>query len=452
MIAICQKCGSRNRQPTQQCWNCGNKPKTDDEIALAFMLSDKILETEKLLTAEEYIKSGKPVKLPPHIKPFVLAAIKTARTCESNEDKELKATFATWMKISVVFLILYAVFNQWTHFQWASYRDKEESYKSFVRRYPSSDLSTHANERIRVLSEGRVWQDSSGANDIFHLRSYKEVYPDGKHLAEADSRIQVIADEQWLKVASTTAKSTVLDFLRDYPETSKKPEAQARMAFIADSKWNDIAETSSKDEVRRFLEDYPETTKHSEAEKRIVQIADDHWKKIATTRSVETIQTFLKEHPESTMRETAEARIESLYNNWDWVREQDSVKAYQGFISRNPRHGERSWAEKRIIDLEVKEIAAGDYGEMPPAQPLSIGGSKVDIVIANKTGHELTVRYSGPESMKVIISVGATQSLSLPAGDYKVAASVNAFRVRNYYGTDTMRGGRYSSTFYIQSN
>jgi outer membrane protein assembly factor BamD (BamD/ComL family) len=416
------------------------------------MLSDKVLPPEKLSMAEENIKGGKPIKIPPHIKPFVLAAIKTARTDESNEDRELKASFATWTKLSVVLLILYAVFNQWTHFQWASFRDREESYASFVRRYPSSDFSTHAKERIRVLSEERVWQGVSSANEIFQLRSYKEIYPDGKHLAEADSQIQAIADEQWLKVASTTAKSTVLDFLRDYPETSKKPEAQARLAFIADLKWNDIAETSSKDEVRKFLEDYPETTKRSDAEKRIVQIADDHWKKIATTRSVETIQTFLKEHPESTKRETAEARIESLYSDWNWVREQDSVKAYQGFISRNPRHVERSWAERRIIDLEVKEIAAGDYGEMPPAQPLSIGGSQVDIVIANKTGYELTVRYSGPDSKKLIISVGATQSLSLPAGDYKVAASVSAFRVRNYYGTDTMRGGRYSSTFYIQSN
>jgi hypothetical protein len=151
------------------------------------------------------------------------------------------------------------------------------------------------------------------------------------------------------------------------------------------------------------------------------------------------------------MREEAETRVQELFDDWDWVREQDSLEHYQRFVARFPAHPQRKWIDKRIIDLEVKEIAAGKYGEMPRSQPLSFGGTTAEVKVDNQTGYELTVRYSGPDSKKLVIPKGATGTVSLPPGDYQTAASVTAAHVRNYYGKDSMRGGQYSARFYIET-
>jgi hypothetical protein len=303
-----------------------------------------------------------------------------------------------------------------------------------------------------VLREPEVWSEATEANQIGLLRDYIRVYSDGKHLDQAKAQVTALADAQWNLICETNSKGTVLRFLTEYPETTKVPAAEARIVTIADAQWRLIANTDSKAEVLRFLNEYPETTKRSEAESRVVAIADAQWRRIAAGRSVPEINRFLIEYPETTMRADAERRIQELYNDWNWVREQDSIEHYQRFAARNPLHPERKWIEKRIIDLEVAQIASGEHGELPRAQPLSSGGATVELEVENRTSYELTVRYSGPESKKLVIPPGATRTVSLPPGDYKVAASVTAANVRNYYGSDAMRGGRYSSSFYIQSS
>jgi hypothetical protein len=307
--------------------------------------------------------------------------------------------------------MLFLLFNSWPHYQWAYLRDTVPSYTAFVNRFPSSDYTNAARERIRVLREPEVWSEAKEADQIEALRGYARVYPNGRYLYDAKARMTEIADAQWALIASTDSRNEVLKFLQEYPETSKTSAAEAR----------------------------------------IVTIADEQWRRMSASRSVPAINKFLEDYPETSMRAMAEQRIQTLYNDWSWVREQDSLEHYQRFVARNPRHPQRSWIEKRIIDLEVREIAAGEYGEMPRAQPLRLGGSTVEVQVSNQTGHELTVMYSGPDSKKIVIPSGGTRTVSLPPGDYKVAASVTAANVRNYYGTDTMRGGNYSSRFYIQA-
>ena len=381
----------------------------DDELALSFMLTDQFLPKEKLAEASRLIKSGQQIELPPQIRTAVLAAIQSARTQQARVQKGL--SLRGWGILAGIAAILFLLFHPWSHYQWSSFQDSVRSYEGFVNRFPSSDYADSAKERIRVLREPEVWSQAKETDQIEALRGYVRVYPDGKHLDDAKKRVTELADAQWKLISDTESKSEVLKFLRGYPET----------------------------------------TKTSEAEARIVTIADGQWRKIAAGRSVPAINKFLGDYPETSMRSEAEQRIQELYNDWNWVREQDSLDHYQRFTARNPNHPERRWIEKRIIDLEVKEIAAGEYGEMPRAQPLSYGGSTVEVEVENSTGYELTVRYSGPDSKKLVIPKGTTQKVSLPPGDYKVAASVTAANVSNYSGTDTMRGGQYSSSFYIES-
>ena len=157
------------------------------------------------------------------------------------------------------------------------------------------------------------------------------------------------------------------------------------------------------------------------------------------------------EATERNLSNTEAKLLERQMNDIEWVKNQSSLPIYDRFITKFPNHPEIPLLRKRIIDLEVKKIAAGKYGKMPRAQAQKLGGTIAKVTVENQTGYELTVRYSGPDSKKLIIPKGMTKSVSLYPGDYKVAASVNASNVTNYYGADSMRGGQYSSNFYIKS-
>jgi hypothetical protein len=411
MITICYKCGSGKVAPIERCSSCGNSPTNDDELALAFMLTEQFLPKNKLAEASHLIKNGERIELPPQIRTAVLAAIQSARAQQALLQRKQGLSLRGWGILASIAIFIFLIVHPWPHYQWSSFQNTVSSYQGFVSRFPFSDYTVSARERIRVLREPEVWSQAKAKDQIQAFRGYIRVYPDGKHLDEAKNRV----------------------------------------AELADAKWELISKTHSKNEVVKFLKDYPETTKTSKAEERIVAIANENWIKIASSRSVSEINSFLFDYPETSMRQSAEQRIQELYDDWDWVREQDLLHHYERFAARHPNHAEKAWLDKRIIDLEVIQIAAGEYGQMPPAQPLSYGGSIVDVEIENRTDYELIVRYSGPDSKKLVIQKGARQIVSLPPGDYKVTASVTATNVRNYYGTDKMEGGRYSSSFYIQS-
>lgn len=369
MIAVCYKCGSPKSDPVQPCAVCKTIPNTDAEIALAFMLTDRFLDKEKLFEAAQMIRGGHRIELPPSVRAAVLAALQGERARRQAQQKGIGAK--RWGIITTIASILFMIFHPWPHFQWASLIDEVRSYENFAARFSSSDYATTAKERIRVLREDEIWSEAGGSGQIVALRAYMRDYPDGKYLDEAMDQVVVIAD----------------------------------------SRWGQISNSRSEAEIRRYLKSYPETSKIAEAE----------------------------------------ARIQLLYNDFDWVKEQDNLEHYRRFATRHPAHEKISAIEKRIIDLEVKEIAAGEYGEMPKAQAISYGGEFTDVTVENKTGYELTVRYSGTDSKKLVIPIGATRGIVLSPGAYQVTASVNAANVTNYYGTDSMQGGRYSSSFFIES-
>jgi hypothetical protein len=394
----------------QPCTACSTVPRSDDDIALAFMLTDRYLDKEKLIAAAKMIRGGQRIELPPAVRTAVLAALQGARAQRSTQKQGIGAK--GWAIIAAIAAILFLIFHPWPHFQWSSFRDKVVGYEGFVARFPSSDFTEDAKERIRVLREDEVWQAADGSGQIETLRSYVRTYHDGNHLDKAKNQITDIADQHWNELSKSESKAEIQKFTKDYPETSKIAETEARIIEISDQKWAAISKSRSLTEIRNFLTAFPETTKATDAE----------------------------------------ARIQFLFNDFDWVKEQDALEHYRRFASRYPSHAQIAAIEKRIIDLEVKEIAAGEYGEMPKAQALSYGGTSTAVEVENKTGYELTVRYSGPGSKKLVVPVGATRSVDLVPGAYQVAASVNAANVTNYYGSDTMQGGRYSSSFFIETS
>ena len=243
------------------------------------------------------------------------------------------------------------------------------------------------------------------------------------------------------------------EFVAWHPESSYVPLANDRIRILREPEvWAAARASGVASPLQSYLRDYPDGSHLEEARSLLREQSEARWRLLSTSRSEPELRAFMGAHPESERVSDAEARIMALHDDWTWVREQDSLDHYQRFLERFPNHDQRSWIERRIIDLEVAEIAAGEHGVLPRAEPLRLGGASASVEVENGTGYELTVRYSGPSSLKLVIPVDATRFASLAPGSYQVAASVDAFNVRNYYGTDSMAGGQYSSRFYIEGS
>lgn len=230
--------------------------------------------------------------------------------------------------------------------------------------------------------------------------------------------------------------------------------AQAARPSQEELSWQAAKASGDVREFRKYLGSYPSGTYAIEAKGDIVAGSDRQWAAIKDLRSEREIANFIKSFPESTHINDAETLRNSLYDDVDWVTKEGTLVAYRRYLQRNPNAALRTTVEKKLIDLEVAEIAAGDHGTLPAAQRVSSNsyGSFSNVCIENGTSYELTVRYSGSDSKKLVVPAGERGSLQLLVGPYTVAASVSAANVRNYVGSDTLQGGEYSSRFYIRSS
>jgi nicotinamide mononucleotide adenylyltransferase len=409
MIAVCFRCGQAKTAPSESCRACKVTPRSLDDLGVSYFLTERLIGSEKLAEASIAIRfQGARISLPLDVRNSVLEA----SIGREGIRKLQRKSFRKFALIAGVAAVLVAALHPWPHFQWASFRDTVAAYESYQDRFPNSDQAETVNERIRILSEDDVWKAALASRNVAQLRAYTKTYPDGKYLERAHAETVAATDRRWEEIAQTATRKEIAQFLRNFPETTKTDAARAR--------------------------DYA--------------IVEDAWKKVSKERSVRALGQFINDYGDTARSKDAARRIQELYDDYDWVKEQDKLLYYQTFAKKFPNHPMREAIEKRIIDLEVQDIAAGDHGEMPRAEALTYGGTSSVLDVENKTGYVLTVRYSGPDSKKLVIPVGATRSISLSPGNYRVGASVDAAHVTNYYGSDTLRGGTYSSSFYISTS
>jgi hypothetical protein len=258
---------------------------------------------------------------------------------------------------------------------------------------------------------------------------------------------------RWAVLRGTA--SAYESFARRYPGSDFADAARKRSRILGeDPMWQAAAHSADITTVRNYLRVYPNGKYVAEAERLCTELADQQWDSLAESRSEAAIRQFMKDYPETTHAADAKSRLQHLYGDFAWVQEQNTAEAYRQYLDQNPTAPNRVAIERKIVDLEVAAIAAGDHGELPKAQPLGSGGmsSAAEVSVENQTTYALTVRYSGPDSQKIVIPAGGQQSVTLAVGTYKVAATVSAFNVRNYVGTESMSGGRYACRFYVQTS
>lgn len=257
-------------------------------------------------------------------------------------------------------------------------------------------------------------------------KAYLKRYPNGKYVKEATSFIVDYYAEQPLQKTSSLYSSSIstLSHFESVRDLFPGSALEHRMDSLIEAKVNL--------EYQKALDS--ETVEGWELYK--ILVSEKYWR-------------------------DADQRIEDINSRlwgtdsqaWKTAQKQNTLTAYNRYLELFPKGAHAKAADKKVIDLSVTNIFAGDHGTLPGMDRTSYSSSGSNIItVSNDTQYTLTLLYSGPDSKRLVLSPRSSGSVRLPNGTYRVAASVAATNVRSYAGTETLSGGGYDVSYYISSS
>lgn len=171
--------------------------------------------------------------------------------------------------------------------------------------------------------------------------------------------------------------------------------------------------------------------------------------------SIEGWNAYINAVPEYYQKDAQEKLLDLQWKNeafaWQMATEKDVAFYYEKYLEQHPKGKHAKQAEKKLIDLEVAAVFAGEHGVLPSMDKgYSTGASYSVIEIENRTQYDLTVSYSGPDSKRIVIQPYGTRSMRIGNGSYRVAANVG-HGVTPFAGTEYLDGSHFSSSFYIST-
>lgn len=210
----------------------------------------------------------------------------------------------------------------------------------------------------------------------------------------------------------------------------------------------------AREAYTKLIQDFSDRPEGAEAKNLLVRLSEDEaWTESLASDKVEMTEQYLSKYPSGRYIAQANLRLAELRAKaegfeYEMASEKNSSSAWRHFLELYPNRDDEKSIRRKIIQLEVDEILAGEHGTLPSSVPTSYGSSgQSSVEISNDTGYPLTIRYSGPDVQSIEIPVAGTRTVSLSSGNYRVAASANGL----YYGGSEYLHGNYSSKFYISS-
>lgn len=189
--------------------------------------------------------------------------------------------------------------------------------------------------------------------------------------------------------------------------------------------------------------------------KKIENADNTSYKNALSINTVESLEKYIAENPKGKFVNECKKNIASVIKEneqKDYENALVTTSSYtlEGFISKYPNHKSVKSFRKKIIELEVDEIFGDkNTGQLPSYDRNSSSYSSYsEIEIENGTQYSLVIRYSGTDTKMIEIPAGATRSISMSSGTYRIAASACG---SNYAGTENLQGN-YSTRYYITTS
>ena len=113
-----------------------------------------------------------------------------------------------------------------TSWEEATSTETVQAYEAFLKRYPDSDYTVMAKEKIESLQ----WQDATDQQTYSAFQKYLLAWPNGKHSSEAKNRIESL---EWENAKRLNSLSWYESFLQKYPRSKFLAQARAELQTFA---------------------------------------------------------------------------------------------------------------------------------------------------------------------------------------------------------------------------
>lgn len=266
----------------------------------------------------------------------------------------------------------------------------------------------------------------------------------------ADNRDKIKREKiEFQNILSSPSIEGCDSYLREFPDSKNKDK-------VLEINYNCALEDGLSS-LDRFARIYNDTEWGMKASKRVRQICDSLYQIAEKTHTTQGWRNYQAAVPPD-YYEDSNDKIVSIENEvwnteaeaWKMAQKENTISAFQKYLDLFPRGAHKAAADKKIIDMQVANVYAGEHGTLPSMDQTGYGGGPTSSVyIQNSTQYTLTLLYSGPDSKRVIVSPRQSSHVTLKNGTYRVAASVSDAGVRNFAGSESLRGGSYSVEYYI---
>ena len=255
-------------------------------------------------------------------------------------------------------------------------------------------------------------------------------------------------------------------YLTKYPVGKYSHEAEnAILSYLDDlsfdgTLYNGNNGCEAVKQIEKYKERYSGTSFTNRIDSLLLAKVDQQYRTASSKGTIEAWHTYQNMMPEMFWKDS-EKRIEEIENRdwgtesmaWRTAQRVNTLTAYSRYLELYPKGAHAKAADKKVIDLSVSNIFAGDHGTLPGMDKTSYSSSgRNTISVSNDTQYTLTLLYSGPDSKRLVLYPRSSGTVSLPNGTYRVAASDAASNVRSYAGTETLTGGSYDVSYYISTS
>ena len=341
--------------------------------------------------------------------------------------------------------------------------DRAARLREFCRNWRETKYATKARDSLKdtVDKDFKALDLTSVAQVKDFIRNYPEIHP------------AVVIEAQYKALVEDKSYYTYLCFYRGTDATDKYHDTVGRL--IDELVSTDIEAAEKAQDVEKLHQlatvysDWKESSKIAEAKASEIQkfidkkAAEEHlaaakkeWETLRDSKDDGALALFANRYTDTEYAKMAKERAERLYDDFSFVKEKNTIEAYRKYITRNPHGQFVAAANKRIIDLEVEDIARGDHGKLSAPHRSYSGyggyGTVAKIALKNSTSYTIDVMYSGKvQSYKRSIEPNGSTTLSVTPGSYKVVVQAKGSDVRPFYGENDLSAGEYSEEFYIRT-
>ena len=330
-----------------------------------------------------------------------------------------------------------------------------EEIRSFAQGAATATVKEKA-EQAALEMEMQQWQAKRAeASDSRKLLELRDSVQNAAVKDDINARIEEIELQNWQRDQKDLKTP---DDLRAYKERTVSPHVLLLVNERLDAlEWQSRKKgLATVRELVAFRQGLHSESVMKSVDERIEELELKNWEK--DKKGLHSLSE-INRYRATLHSETARKLVDKLYNevslSFSHACEVDSREAYERFISHSTNRREIEQAKKRLVDLEVRDIAAARHSYYPADNHASYrrnSSGYASIEIENATSYTITVMYSGPDSTKVSVPARQTRKVRIKSGSYKVAVTTEQPNILPFYGSSDFSSGSYSEEFYIQTS